>query len=356
MHRELLDLQAQLLEAIFEPEALRPALDSFAQFCDAPISQLMIADGHRTLLQSTFSVPIEENAPATEADYQQINPRVQAIPRMKEGKATRDKDFITWDEIWKDKTYQELILPLGLGHISAVPIINTKELTAGIALHRPIADEPFSDETAARQELAARACAGVFHLAQRVHEHDVTNALNLFGPNAAVAILNAHGRLMDNNEPFERLCRRNTLRISKRQPFAEQQFSTEVLKRAIAMKSGTFLLRDRNVSASRIFCTVLPLPSVGSFEFSKGCAIIILRDEIRSDVLDIVALQKDFSLTSAEAEVAALITSGYSTEEISRKRRVSIHTTRSLLKRVQNKTHSTSQLEIATLVSNYRQP
>ena len=158
-------LQKQLLEAVFDESALQSALQSFAELCDAPISQLMFAQQNRTLLKSTFSKDLDVDLGPTEALYQDINPRVLATPLMPKGKSTRDKDFISHDAIHKDQTYQELILPAGLGHFSGVPIIHDEHTIAGIALHRHISDDPFDDDEARRHELASAACAPVLEMA-----------------------------------------------------------------------------------------------------------------------------------------------------------------------------------------------
>ena len=355
MERVLSDMQRLFLEALFDEAALPAALQSFAGFCGASVSQLMIGGAHKSLLQSSFSREFDPALLAKEATYQHINPRVAAIPLMKVGKATRDFDFISTDAIKRDVTYQEMIFPLGLEHFSGVPIIKEEALIIGLALHQPKGEEAISNDQASRQELAAEACASVFHLALRIKEREQFQVLEMLGHNTAVAIIDSEGRLVDFNSAFEETCRRHEIVARKRSDVLQQISSRyESLRRAIQFKSGTVRLRTDELGFPRLVCSVMPLPASRIAAHIGGVALAVLREPRSVQQYDLVSLQLDTSLTDAEAETVALIAIGLSTEEISHRRGVSVNTTRSLLKRSLAKTGCRSRAEIASLASFYR--
>lgn len=342
-------LQRSLLEAVFDEAALLPALQMFAQFCEAPFAQLMIADGRRSLLQSTFSQPFDPAIAAREVDYQEINPRVLAIPMMAAGKATRDQDFITREEIERDIAYQELILPLGLGHFCGVPIINSVELTAGIALHRQWEGEAFSDEEAARHEYAAACVAPVFGLLRSMRAARARSALELAGPHDALAFTDTLSKLVDRTEAMDALIAAKFVSISAdgRLCFPDRA-DTERLDRCIRGRGGViggrFPVRD--TKGALWICTVTPAPQInGGFHGVTG-ALIRLESASAPPMLDTALVREAFNLTPAETAVAELLMQGQTLEEMSRTRKVSLHTSRSIMKKLFWKTDTRRQAEL----------
>ncbi len=340
-------LQRSLMDAVFDEAALQPALQRFAEYCGVPIVQLMFADGDRNLLQSSFSVEIDPEMAAREADFQAINPRVLAIPMMEEGKATRDKDFITREEMDRDAAYQELILPLGFGYFSGVPIINSADLTAGIALHRPLSDGAFDDEEAARHERAAAACAPVFHFIRHVDNLQAKSALAFAGDTVAAAATDLTGRVVEFNAPFEALMRKGLVSVLGDQTIGfDRSAPGRHLARCVAAGGGRFAFRLGRDGDAPWICTVTPAPRLqGAMPHANGL-LIRLVPAAEPRPLDPVLLEQAFGLTSAEIDVAQHLFSGRTIAEISPLRRVTEHTTRSIVKRLLEKTDSRRQAEL----------
>ena len=134
---QLAHVQSLLTDALFDEAALTPALEALASACDAPVAQLMVTNADRSLLRSSFCGPLHYDLIETEADYQEINPRVAAIPSMRPGHVSLDRHYISEDRIKRDPTYQELIIACGLGHMAAVPLAADPDCTGGFAIHRP---------------------------------------------------------------------------------------------------------------------------------------------------------------------------------------------------------------------------
>lgn len=352
---EFQHLQKQLLEAVFDESALLTALQTFAELCDATYSQLMFAHRNRTLLRSTFSAELDVDLGPTEALYQDINPRVLATPFMRKGISTRDKDFISYDAIGKDQTYQELILPAGLGHFSGVPVIQTDTTIAGIALHRRISDDAFSDEDARKHEMASAACAPVLEMASMVEAHNVRSTLDIFGPDKAVAILDYKGFLLDQNRRFDQLMRAIRAPADKyKKLILPTKHERQALKAALGSHAGVvggaFSLLA-SAPKTRWVCRVFPKPAFTISGPEAGHALIVCERLDQPTRLDRGLTQEVYGLTPTESEVANAILAGQTAREIAETRRVSLETVRSHIKNLLQKTESSRQVELVAKLS-----
>lgn len=356
----LFTLQAFLLESLFDQSALKPALKLFANYCGAPIAHLLITDGrvvdgHRAQLHSTFSTELDQGLMSVEHHYWDISPRVHALANMKVGRATRDKDFITEEGIKKDASYQELIIPLGCEHFSAVMTVNEPVLTAGVLLHRSSADGPFSDFEAKRHEYFSRACANVLNLAEQVSDRHAKSALNLFGPNRAAAVIDREGRLIDFNDAFDKLSQRIKMNPKKHAlPGFIGQHMLKSWQRVARDGQGTVQIFFPNSHLPNLLASIHPIPHLGHHIYNSGQNIVLFRETMLPLDFDRTGLQFDFQLTDAEAEVAILLACGNSIVGISNERNVAVGTTRSQIKRILSKVHKGSQQELIALVHGYR--
>lgn len=357
LNSELIQLQQILLEAVFDESALELALQKFAEICDAPISQLMVAQTNRTLLRSIFSTDLDVDLGPTEVLYQDINPRVLATPSMKKGKATRDQDFISYDQIQNDQTYQELIVPAGLGHFSGVPVIHDEHMIAGIALHRPIGAEAFNDTEAEIHEIASAVCGPVLQLASLVERSNVRSTLDLIGNGRAVAILDYAGRVHTHNEAFEAMLTQRIIRIEKdRKLTLNSRSARAALTLALGKHSqivgGSFAIKSRDLRAQWL-CRVVPKPAFTIAGPEAGHALLICDQIDKPLQLDLSLVRDFFGLTKTEGEIANLVYQGHSPKDIASKRRVSVETVRSHLKSLLHKTESNRQVELVAKLSRF---
>lgn len=340
-------LQRGLMDAVFDEAALQPALQRFAAYCGVPIAQLMFADGERNLLQSSFSIDIDPKTAAMEGDFQAINPRVLAIPDMAEGRATRDKDFITREEMDRDTAYQELILPLGLGYFSGVPIINDADLTAGIALHRSLSAGEFSDDEAALHERAAAACAPVFRFIRNVESFQAKSALAFAGDTVAAVATDLTGRVVEFNALFEALLRKRLVFVSGDQTVGlGHALPSKHLARCVAAGVGRFSFRHGADGEALWICSVTPAPRLRGVLSHANGLLIRLVPVSAPRRLDAALLEETFGLTAAEIDVAQYLFAGRTVAEISTQRSVTEHTTRSMVKRLLQKTECRRQAEL----------
>lgn len=358
-NKDLVELQHLLLDAVFDEDALDIALKKFADFCGAPISQLMVAQRNRTLLKSVFSEALENDIAETEALYQDINPRVLATPAMPQGRVTRDQDFISHDEIASDQTYQELILPAGLGHFSAVPLIHDDEMTAGIALHRRFTDDPFSDEESRLHEIAASVCEPVLRLAALIERRNVRNSIDLISKDKAVAILDQAGRVLAHNDSFEAVMALGAARIGGERRLQLSSRSAEArLAQALGTHTGivggSFALRSRDKQRQWL-CRLTPKPSFTLAGPEVGHALLICERVDAPPDLDVPLIRDFFGLTRAESEIAALMFRGLAAKDIAAARKVSVETVRSHIKNLLHKTECNRQVELVARLARFTQ-
>lgn len=350
-------LQKLMLEAIFDETALQPALREFARLCGAPISQLMVAQRNRTLIRSSFSIELDADIGPTEAMYQDINPRVIATPFMVQGKATRDKDFISYDRIHKDQTYQELILPAGLGHFSGVPVIHNSEMTAGIALHRRITDAAFNDEEARLHEMASAVCAPVLEFASLIESQNVRSTVDLFGKTKAVAILDYSGRIRDNNQMFERMLKAVAARIDRtRKLVLESEADRKALRSGLGnhlgIVGGAFVLTSK-ARSEKWLCRLYPKPAFTVVGPEAGHALLVAEQIDRPLVLNIDLIQQVFDFTPTEGVIANALFQGKSVRDISVDRDISVETVRSHIKSILQKTETNRQAELVAKLARF---
>jgi DNA-binding CsgD family transcriptional regulator len=95
----------------------------------------------------------------------------------------------------------------------------------------------------------------------------------------------------------------------------------------------------------------LPVQSVVSSPFLGARFILLLRDmeAVRTPAANVIA--EAFSLSPAEAKVAAMVAAGSSPEEISDEFMVSVETVRNQIKTVFGKTGTHRQNELAALIA-----
>lgn len=343
------ELTGLFTEALFDTAALEPALAKLSEVCSAPVAQLMLTDDDRTLLRSSFSGPVNWDTLENESLYQGVNPRVAAIPHMKVGHCTRDRDFIAYDDIKHDVAYQELVIPSGLGHFAGVPINLDPNSVVGLALHRPIDSDPFDNVDAQKFEIVAKGLMPVFSLASRIAKRDVQTAIGIVAPGTPAVILDHNMRVVDQNEAFDDLVKYEYLVQIKDKVLRARDVRTDArLREELGRKDvrvSKLVLRAAHGNRHRV-AVLTKLPCLG---ISNNRVLITIEPEhVESSSLDKV---KDaFALTEAETDVAAMLISGLSLTEISIRRDVQLSTVKTQLKGLFQKTQVKRQGELIALL------
>ena len=341
-------LDALMTDALFDPTAMAAVLREISRCTSSPGAQIISTRPDLNIQNSQIEGEFNEHLFALETDYWDINPRARAIPSMTPLRSIRDRDVIQRDAIAKDTTYQELLIPCGMGHFSGVIVEKAPESIVALAVHRPIEDEAFSDDEASMLELIAQRFVPLLQLGRmlEMREHQVAIAAHPEG--ALVAILDDGGRLKDCSDAFSRLISEGTVRqdihgkLALRTPdrtFSWLRPNQKGQTFPVYLQNGTLAFAGR----------LIPVPTSG-FSFWGPRHVLSLTPTSNRSSLNFEFLGSIFGLTRAESEVASALASGWSLEEISRQRGTSVHTSRSMLKSLFQKTDCHRQTDLVRLL------
>lgn len=272
---------------------------------------------------------------------------------MRTGKSTRDRDFITREQIDRDPAYQDLILPIGFGHFSAVPVINNSQLTAGIALHRPLDADPFSDTEAALHEQLAMLSRPAFELAERLEQAQGKTLLAQLSGGLVGLIATRSHRVVEASDGLELLFSTRTLRRLPSGKFAfvrtQDQSAFEALSCRLPPRSGRFMCHNACGSITWL-CRVFIVPCFGAVQVS-GPMLVSFEQIGGPRTLDRELVASAFGFTATEADVAAGLLAGETLDEIAKRRGVAITTVRTHLAKLFEKTDTRRQPELILILS-----
>lgn len=175
----------------------------------------------------------------------------------------------------------------------------------------------------------------------------------------AVILAASSGRVFQLNQRAEALvAARRGLRLEQGMLHAAVSSQTAGLREAVraacaasAVPGGTLLAIDTGRATGEPLA-VQVTPSIVPFRASAdaGTAMVVVREPVREPTERVAALQSVYRLTAAEARVAALLMCGHSVQDSCRLLDITIHTGRTHLKRVLDKTGARRQGELVALL------
>lgn len=268
-------------------------------------------------------------------------------------------------ELAESEFYRRLMEPSGLAPIwPIVHAVPMRGLLAQFSIFR-IDDRPFDPEDLAFGELlvphfdqACRIYRDLIRLhCERLALSEVADRLTL-----GVMLLDSHGRPVLTNRSAERiLAMEDALRIGPERIHAVDREDDVKLGALLddllmrwdddAPRAGGALPLSRGPDRRPlqvILGRVLTPP--GATRVRGAVVSVILVDPDAARVPPVAELATLYGLTSAEAELVQLIAEGGSLEEASRRRGVTMNTSRSQLKRAFEKTGTSRQSELVKLV------
>jgi DNA-binding CsgD family transcriptional regulator len=285
-----------------------------------------------------------------EAAYWDLNPRARAIPSMSPLRSIRDRDVIERDAIARDPAYQELLIPCGMAHFTGVLVEKTPESIVALAIHRPLDEDPFNDEEASRLERFAQRFIPLLDLARMLEMREHQVAIATRPQDEFVAIVDEAGRLKDCSAGFSRLVADGTVRQDVQGKLTLRSPDHTFSRLDPGQSGNTFPVynQDRYLAfAGRL----IRIP-ISGFSFWGPRYLLSLTATGRNQALNGEFLRAIFGLTAAESDIAYALASGLKLDEISRQRNTSIHTTRSMLKSLFQKTDCHSQTDLIRLLIN----
>ncbi|MBB40352.1 helix-turn-helix transcriptional regulator [Hyphomonas adhaerens] len=349
--------QELLLEGMSDSESLPAALEWLTEYCGAGTVQMIAVSDENLILDSAIFGSVDLELFSKEADYLAENPRTKVFDIMPTGRIFHDADLVDAETVRNLPVYQEFLIPARIGQFSGAILSRGEGHIVGLAIARPYEDGPFETDVIERFASIVQSALPVVQLAEQIVDTRASSLLDLFGPQAHVAILDREGVLLRYSEHFENLLSAGLIR---RDHFGRlDMLSDEVNFALAAALRGTNGLAGGRFSFTRLrpertfICTVTPVPALKNFGGRSGHAILVLDPLLAPKRLDRHLLRQAFILTDAECDVCERLYAGDTLAEIAVGREVAISTVKSLLKSILMKTGTRRQAEIIIKLSRF---
>jgi len=187
-----------------------------------------------------------------------------------------------------------------------------------------------------------------------VEDLNARNAMDLLGERSAVACVDRTGRIISANEAFDTRRRAGHISIARdghlqlKRP-SEQTRLHRALNGPDGLVTGTFIVTAARGS-QRFVCQVLPIPPISCLGLTRAHALLSLQPLTIPPPPPEELVMQAFDLTPAEANVACLLFIGLNLKQISKRRGVSIETTRTMMRRILGKSCCNRQAELVAMM------
>lgn len=266
------------------------------------------------------------------------------------------------DEMRSDKCYQEHFIPLAVPYYAATTLANKKGQYTLVGHFRKMRYGHFDmDEVAYLNQLASHLRRSI-ELGRRLPRQGALRGieaiLECLGCPAAVVdrrltLVSANDRflrLIDENEAIS--LQNQQLRLADSAAFVRLQRQVCLDVRAPhsggIRRGGHIRLKQRS-GQSNYELVVARLSSDLTLS-KKGLCLVFAVSSKQSFEIDPDFIRREFSLTVAEADVAAMLANGHSIKTIARIRECRLETIRSHVKSILRKTGTTRQAELVALL------
>jgi DNA-binding CsgD family transcriptional regulator len=352
--------------AAIDGEGWYAALEGLAEATGSQIGELIGVGSKATVpfnIMTNIDPAFQREFVAAGGGDPTINPRVGAGMKSPTLKVMADYDFITPEDYKRNPHYQEFARPWDIPFICLATLEKLDDGLIGLAVCRSKKDGYITPEQrAAFTSLAPHVRAAV--RTQMTLENQgaalLTGAME--GLSLPAFVCDRAGRVKACTPAAEALVWEGRgLQLRQGQLQAGSPGTNKELQDAIdaaalgLVRPGAPLVRSVIICAlhpqtAPIILEVIALPT-RSLEFTFAPRVlIVIRGRNGSERRKTAILQRAFGLTAAEAEVAALVATGRSAEEIAAQRGVAVGTVRIQIKAAMAKTGVGRQAELAARI------
>ncbi len=346
-----------LLEGLCDSDVLPKALQLVNAHCGADTAQLISVSDATFILDSAVEGTLDRHLFENEQDYLAVNPRTRILASREIGRIVRDHEVADEDTVATNAAYQELLIPAGVGQFAGTVLASNDSTVVALAIARPRADGPFSDDAISRFADLVRVAIPVTDLAGRIVSRQESSLLDMFGSQASVAILHKSGTIIRQSDQFEKLLAAGVIRtdgLGRLDLLSDE--SNRNLALTLRGKSnaigGRFSFARLRPECTYI-CSVSPVPPVGHFGARSGHAVLFIDKLTSVKSLDRNLLRQTYSLTAAECDVCERLYAGQTVAEIATARAVATSTVKTLLKSIMLKMAVNRQAEIVIKSSRF---
>ncbi len=270
------------------------------------------------------------------------------------------------DSIYEQtEIYKELFAPFGLFYGAGILLDTSPDFLTGFRFSRGRKHGDFTDSEAAALATLAPHFSQALRLQRRVAELEATNSAlvgSLDSLTFGVLLLSEQGRVLVHNRAADKVFAQKdgivlaASGISSTVPEEDRRLQNMLAAASGSAKTTTKpaggMITISRPSGQRPL--TIALTPVGGESWMLGserpAALAILTDPESGQLPMLQVVTRLFGLTKREVRLAELLAEGKSTKEAAAECRVSIHTTRSQLKSIFQKTGTTRQGELVSLV------
>ena len=291
------------------------------------------------------------------SDFRFENVRIERHLAMRPFSFIRDTDMMTEEEVSADPIVRMFLEPLGLRWMCGDVMLEPSGHMVVVDFLRQTDNGPFRDSDVQLLNAMKPDLSRATLMSSRLAFNEaVTIAKALSSVGLATAVVGDRRNVIATNPEMDACSPR--IRIGARDGIgladAKANALLAVALQAVAMQrpnpvqSIPIAADDEN---SAMIVHVLPVRRNARDIFSRSIALVIATQIGAVNPPDLQVLAGLFDLTPGQAKVAQGMASGLSTEEISRKLGVTVHTVRAYLKQIFSKTGVTRQAELVALLS-----
>jgi len=351
------DLFLQTVEAAyasgFESDRLPDALNKLNGLIGGVGAVLEVID--KKSLQLVHSVGLADLISALyNKEFAPLNPRIPHLFRQPAGRTLWDYQVFDEDVMNSDPFYSDFLESFGLRYAIGTLVENSPDRLVALSVKRTKKQGHPGKREIGLMDRLNRHFQQAYDVAQRIracddHRATLENALNWVAD--GVALLRADGEIVYASDMIQAFARRRDgFRIVNRSiEFAatEARRSYAAAIRAVTragMPSSDTIPTDfaaaRSSDAPAYIVSIRPVLGVhlNVRVRERASIIVFIRDPISRNAANGRILQELFGLTNAEAHLAQALCNGVTTSEYARKRRVTLNTVYTHLKRIREKT------------------
>lgn len=291
------------------------------------------------------------------AYYGLIDPRRVASDDMAVGEVLPCSRRFDSRFVAKSEFYQDFLLPSGLRYMLGVTLHRGPTADFKLGMLRALGRADYSDnDLALAQRIAAHLNRALtLMLGMRSLEEIVQGQERALGAlDAALALLDEHGRLLHLSAGGDALLRRHGVRLSATSPVvrgaSRADFESAWKRVCETGQPACVRLRER-AAAGGIPATLMPVnEAAGDARWPLARFVLLLTEPLARGA-SATALQHAFELTAAEAALAHDLTCGLSLAESAARRGVRLSTARTQLLALFAKTDTHKQAQLVRLLS-----
>lgn len=290
------------------------------------------------------------------------------------GSVFTDSDLLPHRELTKTLYYREFLKPANASRACGSVIFGPEApdlRVTFLCLYRGVGVRSFTPRSKHWIQLLSPHLSRALGIAYRLQDASfqiATTRAALDRIQSGILLLDSTGAVSFGNKAALMLLKRTTklslrLRADGREVLlcSHPGFNAE-LQRAIAtalerswisaehFSKALHIPREKEESPLLLNFSALPSENDFGTGRTRPGAIIFARDSAQSPPIEVSLLKDLYQLTPTEIEVVRLACAGHATHEIARRRRVSIETVRSQLKRVYSKTEAIGHADLVRLI------